>query len=66
MNTKYRTPELEEAIKASYKELKSSVKVALIYGCARSTIIYIVHPEVYERHKEHMRYMTSIKKGLVV
>lgn len=66
MRKKYRTPELEEAIKASYKELKSSTKVALIYGCSKSTIIYIVHPEVYERHKEHMRYISSVKKGLVV
>lgn len=66
MNTKYRTPELEEAIKASYKELKSSTKVALMYGCAKSTIIYIVHPEVYERHKEHMRYIALVKKGLIV
>lgn len=42
-----------------YESYKSYFVVAKYFGCAYSTVYYTVNPEKYERHKEHVRYMSE-------
>ena len=42
-----------------YAELKTYDKVAKQFGCASSTVYYAVNEDAYERHKEHVYYMSK-------
>lgn len=56
------TPRQKRRIKDLYDKTSSSTAVSKIMGCSVSTVIYTVHPEVYDRHLEHVRYMSNIKR----
>lgn len=51
----YSKKEKEMMIKL-YEAFKDYTKASEKFGCAMSTVYYVVNPDKYEHHKEHVYY----------